>query len=104
MGNIGGQMVQKISNIILTIFSIGIITSMLAGGLSVVGYVIAFVMGGDNAAALCAFTYNTYLPYVIRYASIFTGIGLLGMYLSKQKALTSYNEEIKTENNQTSEK
>ena len=43
--------------------------------------------------ALCLWVFKTYLPWVIKATSIFTLIGLIGMYLSKQKALTAKVEK-----------
>ena len=86
---------KKLSDIILTIFSVGIIACLFAGGLSVLGYITAMIFGGDKAVILCEFIFNKYLPWVIRLTSIFSGIGLLGMYMSKKKALTMKVENDK---------
>ncbi len=84
---------KKTSEVLLKIFSYGIIACLFAGGLSLVGYFIGLIIGGEGATNLCAWVYKTYLPWVIKATSIFTGIGLLGMYLSKQKALTAKIEK-----------
>lgn len=79
---------NKNGNVFLKAFSYGIITCLFAGGFSLVGYLAAMVVGGEEAPKICIWIFKTYLPWVIRITSIFTGIGLLGMYLDKQKALT----------------
>ena len=84
---------KKFADVLLKVFAYGIICCLFAGGLSLVGYLIGLVIGGENAANLCAWVFKTYLPWVIRATSIFTGIGLLGMYLSRQKALTATIEK-----------
>lgn len=85
---------KKIANVLLTVFSVGVLLALLAGALSVVGYVVALCIGGETATALCLWIYKTYFPWVIKFTSVFAGIGLLGMYLSKQKALTAASENV----------
>ncbi len=80
---------KKVSNVVLTIFSIGIIICLFAGGLSFLGYIVGLIVGGDTATNICTWVFKTYLPIVIIATSVFTGIGLIGMYFSRQKALTA---------------
>ncbi len=84
---------KKVSDWLLKIFAYGILVCLFAGGLSLVGYIIGLIIGGENATNLCAWVFKTYLPWVIKATSVFTGIGLIGMYLSKQKALTAKAEK-----------
>ena len=88
---------KKVSNILLKIFAYGILVCLFAGGLSLVGYLIGLIIGGENAENLCTWIFKTYLPWVIKATSIFTGIGLIGMYLSGQFALTVSEKKQKTE-------
>ena len=84
---------KKVSDILLKIFAYGILICLFAGGFSLVGYLIGLIIGGENAENLCAWVFKTYLPWVIKATSVFTGIGLIGMYLSRQKALTATSEK-----------
>lgn len=84
---------KKVSDILLKIFAYGIIACLFAGGLSLVGYLVGLVIGGEAATNLCAWVFKTYLPWVIKATSVFTLIGLIGMYLSKQKALVATAEK-----------
>ena len=84
---------KKASDVLLKIFAYGIIACLFAGGLSLVGYLVALIIGGKSATALCLWVFKTYLPWVIKATSIFTLIGLIGMYLSKQKALVATTEK-----------
>lgn len=86
---------KKLNNIILKTFSIGVVLCLFAGGLSVLGYIVAMMLGGEKAGMLCEFIFTQYLPWVIRLTSAFSGIGLIGMYLSKEKALTVKAEKRK---------
>lgn len=87
---------MKISKIFLTCFSVGVLVTLFAGTLAFLGYVAALVIGGEAATALCAFIYKSYFPWVIRICSVAVGLGLVGMYLRKMKAL-SVEEENKDE-------
>ena len=84
---------KKASDVLLKIFAYGIIACLFAGGLSLGGYLVALIIGGESATALCLWVFKTYLPWVIKATSIFTLIGLIGMYLSKQKALVATTEK-----------
>jgi len=79
---------KKVSSIFLYIFAVGVILAVLAGALSLLGYVAAMIIGGETAANICNFIYSQYFPMVIRIGSISVGFGLLGMYLQKMKALS----------------
>lgn len=79
---------KKLTNILLKIFAIGVIVCLFAGCLSLVGYISALIIGGELATSICSFIFTVYFPWVIKLTSLFTGIGLVGMYLSKKKALT----------------
>ena len=84
---------KKFTDILLKIFAYGIVACLFAGGLSLLGYLVGMVLGPESAEPLCKWVFKTYLPWVIKITSVFTGIGLLGMYLSKQKALTATAEK-----------
>lgn len=84
---------KKVSNVLLTIFSIGIILALFAGGLSLILYVIAMFIGGETATELCSTVFTKYLPWVIKFTSIFTLVGFVGMYFAKIKALTAGTTE-----------
>ena len=62
--------------------------TLFAGTLAFMGYVSALVIGGEAATALCTFIYKSYFPWVIRICSVAVGLGLVGMYLRKMKALS----------------
>ncbi len=79
---------KKIGNILLSIFSVGVILCLLAGALSLLGYIVALCIGGELATQICVFIHKEYFPIVIQFTSIFAGIGLIGMYFNKISALT----------------
>jgi len=69
------------------IFGYGIMIVLFAGGFTFFAYVAALVIGGDTAAAICNWTYNSFTPIVILVSTIMILFGLLTMYLSGEKAL-----------------
>lgn len=83
---------KKATDIILTIFSVGVLVTLFIGGLTMLGYVVALCIGGETATAICVFIHKSFFPWLIRFTSVFVGVGLIGMYLSKMKALTFSGE------------
>lgn len=79
---------KKVVDTLLWIFGVGVMVCLFAGGLAFLGFVVALCIGGDIATEMCVFIHKTYFPYVIQFTSIFVGIGLLGMYLGRVKALS----------------
>ena len=79
---------KKASKILLIVFAYGMLACLFAGGASLLGYLAGLVIGGESAAVLCAWVFRIYLPWVIRATSVLAGVGLVGMYLGRQKALT----------------
>ena len=84
---------KNISKVLLTFFSVGVLVTLFAGALAFVGYLIALLIGGTFAQALCEFIYLHFFPLVIRICSISVALGLLGMYMEKKKALTFDNQD-----------
>lgn len=79
---------KKAVDTMLWIFGVGVMVCLFAGGLAFLGFGVALCIGGEAATATCVFIHKTYFPYVIRFTSVFVGIGLLGMYLGRVKALS----------------
>ena len=78
---------KKISSILLKLFSIGVLLSLFAGAASFLGYIFALIVGGELATEICSAIYTQYFPIIIRVCSISVGLGLVGMYWDKKKAL-----------------
>lgn len=86
---------KKLSNVLRTIFGYGIMISLFAGGLTFFGYAAALIIGGETAAAICAFLYKQIIPAVIYLAVSMVLLGLLAMYLNGEVALTSEKKTAK---------
>ena len=80
---------MKLSNVLKMIFGYGIMIALFVGGLTFFGYVAALLIGGDTAAAICAFIYKNIVPVVIYLAVAMVMLGLVAMYLSGETALTA---------------
>ena len=79
---------EKISRICFKISAAGIIVCLVGGSMTLIGYIIGIIIGGDRAESLCTWVSDSYLPLVIKFTAVFTVIGLLGIYFSKHKELT----------------
>ena len=88
---------KKVSQILLKIFSIGVLGTLFAGALALVGYIVALVIGGETAPVICEFIFTQYFPWVIRVCSVAVGLGLIGMYLDRKKALAVNSSTIEEE-------
>ncbi len=88
---------KKVATVLLYIFAVGAVICLLAGALSLVGFILALCIGGETATQMCVFIHKEYFPVVIRFTSIFSGIGLVGMYFNKTRALTVNSNTAKKE-------
>ncbi len=79
---------KKISTVLKTIFGYGILLTLFAGGLTFFGYVAALIIGGNAAAAICAFIYDKFIPVIVYATSLLVLLGLVAMYLGGEMALT----------------
>ena len=79
---------KKITNVLLTIFSVGILLSVFCAALTLIGYVIAMIIGGEIATKICYTLLKVIMPWIIKATSVFAGFGLIGMYLSKVRGLS----------------
>jgi len=70
---------------------------LFAGGMTFFGYMIALIIGGETATAICTWIYKSFTPVIIYASTILILFGLLTMYLAGEKALTSDKRSAKTE-------
>lgn len=86
------KMIEKIKkpvNICKIIFGYGIMISLFVGGLTFVGYLIAIIVGGETATAICAFMKSYIIPFVTYLGTVMVLFGLILMYLSGEVALSA---------------
>jgi len=79
---------KKVAEAFKLIFGYGIMIVLFAGGLTFFGYVVALIIGGDTATAICTWIYKNFIPVIIYASTILILFGLLTMYLAGEKALT----------------
>ena len=79
---------KKISSILLTFFSVGVLAGLFSGTAAFIGYVVALLIGGQTATQICVFIYTEFYPVVIQVCSVSVGLGVAGMYLNKMKPLS----------------
>ena len=63
--------------------------SLFVGGLTVIGYIVALVIGGEGAAAICTFIKKYIIPGVTYTSTAMVLLGLVAMYLSGEVALSA---------------
>ena len=75
---------QKIN----VVFGWGVYLCLMAGGLAFFGFLVALVIGGPTGEAQAIWLQKQYFPVVIRCTSFIIILGLVGMYVNKEKALS----------------
>ena len=78
---------KKIADVFKLFFGYGIMIVLFAGGLTFFGYVLALIIGGETAAAICTWIYKSFIPVIIYASTILILFGLATMYLAGEKAL-----------------
>ena len=81
------EKMKKISDVCKLIFGWGIMIVLFAGGLTFFGYMIALIIGGETATALCTWIYKSFIPVIIYASTILILFGLVTMYMAGEKAL-----------------
>ena len=73
---------QKISTVLEWIIGTALALCLFLGGLGFIGFVVAFCVGGDTAAAICNFLSKTYYVYLIKAATITTVLCFVLQYFN----------------------
>ena len=80
---------KKLSEKFRIVFGYGIMACLFAGGITFIGYLIAFFVGGTVAVEICEFIYKKVIPVIVYLSTVLVILGLLVMYLNGEKALTA---------------
>ena len=94
---------QKILLVIRVIFGTSVAVTLLGGGLTMLCYVAALIIGGDTAAKICEVTYKQVWPILIKITNITIVLGLIAMYINGEKALSPSEKKKKLTKNNDSE-
>ena len=79
---------EKPVAVMKTVFGWAIMLSLFVGGATIIGYIVAIILGGEPAAAITDFIKKYIIPGVTYTATVSVLFGLVIMYLSGQTALS----------------
>ncbi len=88
---------KKISDVCKMIFGYGIMLVLFSGGLTFFGYMTALIVGGEMAANICRWLYQSFIPAIIYASTVLILFGLLTMYLAGETALTPGKKNMQHE-------
>lgn len=91
------EKLKKITDVCKLIFGYGIMIVLFAGGLTFFGYVLALIIGGDTATAICTWIYKSFIPVIIYSSTVLILFGLVTMYLAGEKALVPGRKNARSE-------
>ena len=80
---------NKFIEFLRLVFGYGIMITLFVGGFTFFGYLVALIIGGNVATAICVFIYEKIVPVMIYATTITVLLGLVTMYLSGQIALSA---------------
>jgi len=90
------ELKKKLISAIDLIYGWVIYICLFVGGSMFFGYLAAFVVGGETAALICDIIYNKIFKVLIYVGNVTILLGLVNMYLKKQKSLTMSDSEDMT--------
>ena len=94
---------QKALLVLRYVFGGSVAVTLLGGGLTMLCYVAALIIGGETAAKICEVTYKEIWPIIIKIANITIVLGLIAMYINGEKALSPSEKKKKLTKNNDSE-
>lgn len=83
---------KKLIAILDKVYGYGIVACLFVGGFMFLGFLAAFIIGGETATTICVFVQKKVFGVLIYGGNIIVCLGLLNMYLKKQKSLTVTDE------------
>lgn len=91
------KILKQISKILDYIYGIGILLALFVGGLTFIGFIVAFIVGGNVATTICTFIYKKIFSFLIYASSVIVLLGLVNMYIKNQKLLSVNDKEKSSE-------
>lgn len=82
---------EKLFNTLKNIYGIMMSVSFFAGGLPLIPFVAAIIIGGNTGEAISVFLIDKYYPWVIILGSLAIIVGLVAMYIGKLEGLSVKN-------------
>ena len=93
------NMINKTIKVIDSVYGWGIMVSLFLGGLSILGFLAAFIIGGDISVEITTFIYKSFFRVIIYATNVIVILGLIGMYLKGEKSLTITDDNFLVEAN-----
>ena len=81
------EKLKKASDKCKLIFGYSIMINLFAGGLELLGFIVALIIGGNGGAVISSFIYNKIFTVLIYATSVTVLFGLFAMYLGGEYAL-----------------
>ena len=82
---------EKIFNVLNKTYGIMMTISFFAGGLPLIPFIVALIVGGKTGEEISVFLYKQYYPWVIVVGSVAIVVGLVAMYVGKLEGLSVKN-------------
>lgn len=79
---------NKLYNALKKTYGIMMTVSFFAGGLPLIPFTLALIIGGAWGEKISVFLYKQYYPWVIVVGSLAIVVGLIAMYLGKLEGLS----------------
>ena len=86
---------NKLYNALKKAYGIMMTVSFFAGGLPIIPFIFALIVGGTLGENISVFLYKQYYPWVIVLGSLAIVVGLIAMYLGKLEGLSVKNVTAK---------
>ena len=82
---------RKIFDVLNKIYGILMTVSFFAGGLPLIPFIVAIIVGGEAGEKIAVFLQKEYYPWVIVTGSVAVLTGLIAMYVGKLEGLSVKN-------------
>ena len=79
---------EKLYNALNKTYGMLMSISFFAGGIPLIPFIIALIVGGKTGEAISVFLYDKYYPWVIIIGSVAIVVGLIAMYVGKLEGLS----------------
>lgn len=75
------NIIKKISDVLELIIGYVLMICLFIGGLGFIGYLVAFIIGGETATNICIWLYKTFYAWLIKISTITTLACFVLIYL-----------------------
>lgn len=90
---------KKIASVLEWIIGVVLALCLFLGGLGFIGFVVAFIMGGESAELICTWLSKTYYVWLIKASTITTVLCFVLQYINGnakwQNPITYWKEKSK---------